>query len=102
MCSWKEGTTQAPLLLCVPDQLKEPSLALHLHQAFWYHPRQLVTRLEKAFLLRGRIGMEVADERGKSYCQVPVPKPHNSCHTAVCVAATGFGYVTMTGLMLSR
>ena len=30
-CSWKAGTTSSCLLFRMPAQLKEPSLALHLH-----------------------------------------------------------------------
>jgi hypothetical protein len=32
-CSWKAGTTQAPLLACLPDQSKPPSRALHLRKS---------------------------------------------------------------------
>ncbi len=30
MCSWNAGTTQRPLALCMPDQLKEPNRPPHL------------------------------------------------------------------------
>ena len=32
-CSWKAGTTISLRQLRMPDQLKEPSFALHLHKA---------------------------------------------------------------------
>ena len=32
-CSWNAGTTQRPVALCIPDQLKEPSRLPHLQRS---------------------------------------------------------------------